>query len=278
MEENNQNSGENLEAKDCPTCAAEQRTTSPAAEAEREPEAKVIETPQNSGEKEVRRVHKHNGRNKRGASKTQSASAVAECGEIQDAASFKEKLSGSHLKGYEGSEGSREQSSEGTSESKPFNRERRERRGRGDRRPRFENEAQGDSEREGPAFEKPSFKSRAVEVALDSKDFPGKQETSQQCDFVSSSTVVEPKVGVIARIKRMFAGIFSKGESDGAKFKKNRKDWKGKKGDKNRHFSNSKNPNFKGGKNFRRGGKRYDKNFKQPRRENSGGNRQTDKA
>ena len=277
MEENNQNSGEILEAsKDCPSCAAEQQELKQAAEAEREPEVQPSQTTQDGESKEVKRVHKHNGRNKRGASKAQASAALAECGEIQDAASFKEKLSGSHLKGYEGSEGSQEQGSEG--ESRPFNRERRERRGRGDRRQRFENEAQGDSEREGPAFEKPSFKSRAVEVALDSKDFPGKQETSPKCDFVSSTTVEEPKVGVIARIKRMFASIFSKSEADGAKFKKNRKDWKGSRGDKNRRFSNSKNPNFKGGKNFRRGGKRYDKNFKQPRRENSGGNRQTDKA
>ena len=271
MEENNQNSGENLQAS-CPSCAAEEQ---------KEQSVEV----QESATQEVQRVHKHNGRNKRGVSKAQSAAQTAVCGEIQDASDFKEKLSGSHLKGYD-SENSEEASqacecSCQQGEKPVQGRERRERKSRQDRRPKFDNENSEEQkpQREGPAFEKPSFKSRAVEVALDSKDFAAKQQCEQKCDFVSSVTVEEPKVGVIARIKRMFSGIFGKSEQNSAKFKKNRKDWKGKKSDKNRQFSNSKNSDFKGRKNYRHGGKRYDKNFKQPRRENSaGGNRQSDKA
>lgn len=265
MEENNQNNGENSQSQaQCPQCAAQQ--------VEQVVEVEVNVT-QNST-----KAHKHNGRNKRGVSKAQATEVSANCGEIQDVVSFQEKLSGSHLKGYEGSENSESQQAQEGENSKPaFNRENRERKSRQDRRPRFDNENtdESDEKHQGPSFEKPSFKPRAVEVALDSKGFANKRQNLQKSDFVSSASVEEPKISVIARIKRMFANIFRKNSSNGAKFKKNRKDWKNKNSDKNRTFHNSKNGDFRGKKNYRQGGKRFDKNFKQTRRDN---NSQSDKA
>lgn len=271
MEENNQTNGEELQA----------QTQCPAAEQKEQ----VVEN-QKDATKDVQKSHKHNGRNKRGCSKAQSATTTSACGEIQDVAAFQEKLSGSHQKGYEGvsQEAENSENSEEANTSRDrYPRERRERKPRFERRPRFENQSEenaenADEQHAGPAFEKTEFKPRAVEVALDSKNFGSKKEDAPKADFVSSVSVEEPKVSMIARIKRMFANIFSKNSSNGAKFKKNHKDWKNKKGgDKRRQFNNSRG-DFHGKKNFRHGGRKFDKNFKPRRDSNAGAPSNSDKA
>ena len=147
-----------------------------------------------------------------------------------------EKLSGSHLDGYKPGEGYR-----------PRGRRQRD---------SFENEAPAQPERSGPAFEKPEFKPRAVEISLDDAPAASKKPKNN-ADVVSYSSAEEPSVGILSRIKRLLSSIFKKNEKRG--FKKNRKDWKGK-----RRFSNSKGD-------FKKGEWKNRKNFHSRRRGDKGG-------
>ncbi|MBR6389431.1 MAG: hypothetical protein IKS15_04865 [Opitutales bacterium] len=232
----------------------EENTEIQAAQAEAQEAAAPAETaaPQNTAE-EIYKPRK-NHRNKSGLNaKKEAANESAVCGEIADVSAFKEKLSGKHIEGYAGGEDSEE---------------RRPRRERFRREDSAENSEEPSEKHEGPSFEKPQFRPRAVEISLENSR-PDFKKPEAKPDFVSYNSVEEPKIGFFKRIKNLFASLFKSGKKNGVKFKKNRKpDWK-----KNRKFSNSKDGFKKGGdyknrKNFRPRNRRPDKGFK-PRNANA---------
>ena len=148
--------------------------------------------------------------------------------------------------------------------------ERGERQNREDRRPRREESSENTAEAsnessenespkksDGPSFEQPQTRSRAVEVSLDKRPKDARKDAPKQ-NFVSYSE--PPKKGIIARIKDMLKSLFSKKPKSSPKFKNEgrrtdgfTKDRRGdRKNNGNRHYGNR---HHGGGKN---GGRRGD--------------------
>lgn len=245
MEENTQNEQveQNTQCEcapkecECSSKCQEPENNSVEQNVETKEEAAVAETCEVKENVEKPYKPRKNHRNKSAAKSANKANASQTCGEIASGAEAQEKLSGAHLAGYKDGEGYKPRHKRNYEDSE--NAETCE-----------ECECQ---KRKGPAFEKPEFKPRAVEISLDNAQNGAKKDDSKK-DVVSYSGAEEPSIGLLARIKKFFATLFKKDKKSNVKFRKNRKDWKNKKGD--RRFNNSKG-DFKKGDFKNRGGKKY---------------------
>lgn len=172
----------------------------------------------NSQAKPSRPTLRKNGRNRSAGSSNRSSAKQAEkCGEIEDFADFKEKLSGSNVDGY--SEKS----------------EKSQRRERGDFRKRdaessadtetVKEETNPTQEREGPAFEQSKAKVRPIEVELHDRRL-GTQNTPKKVEegVVSySSDCGDERLSLFARCKSFITSLFGKKKKNGKRYHKN---WK----------------------------------------------------
>lgn len=244
------------------------------------PETPAVQVQQVSEQKKPERNVRRNGRNKSGARSVAQKGAEAQtesCGEIEDLANFKEKLSGSNVSGYAEGEAS-EKSAE-----RPFGKS-RERRFDGDRPNRkvrdferrdkapveqsaeekpaeenaevaSENKEVKETSPEGPFFEsKKVVSSRAVEVPLTDRRPKFSNEKSRDDGVVSYSSKGSecPSVSLFERIKNAIASIFGKKSDNGKKrFNKDHRhgDFKG-----HRHGGDRKpyNKDRRGGGDFKR--------------------------
>ncbi len=241
-------------------------------------EATVCSEPANSSEPKVVRK---NGRNRGGNRNSKNSATVSfsreTCGELENPADFKEKLSGQNVSGYPDGEGYSETS------QRREKRERFDRRERGERRRRenldsesieVSNEAEsvvseavdGDSkeqEHRGPMFESGKFTPRAVEVALSDHRPKNKPDSSVDSGVVSYTPEDNKcSISLFDRIKNIVKSIFGKKEKS-----KKRYDKKGGKKNWNNNRDGGKRYNNHKGK----GG--YNKRRYNDRRPNGGGNK-----
>ncbi len=229
-------------------------------------EATVCSEPANSSEPKVVRK---NGRN-RGGNRNSKSSVCAQvsretCGELENPADFKEKLSGQNVLGYPEGEGYSENS------QRREKRERFDRKERGERRRRenansesieVSNEAEGavsevaedtskEQEHRGPMFESGKFTPRAVEVALSDRR-PKNRPDSTVDSGVVSYTPEDNKctISLFDRIKNIVKSIFGKKEKSKKRFDKKggKKNWNNNR-DGGKRYNNHKG---KGGYNKRR--------------------------
>lgn len=187
-----------------------------------------------------------NGRNRSGGGASKRAPSASEsCGELNNVAEFKEKLSGSNVSGYGDGEG---QWRGGDSPKGRRHSDRREKFGRRDRRGggfsnenssvegaeapvSGESEAEGASvEHNGPAFETQSETSAPLEVRLHDRRMRGGSRAPKTDDGVISYSATEcscPSISLFERIKNVVASLFGKKDSKKRKFSNSKKGYRG---------------------------------------------------
>ncbi len=239
-------------------------------------EASVCSESANSAEVKPARKNGRNRGGNRNSKNSASASVSREtCGELENLADFKEKLSGQNVSGYPEGEGYSENNQRREKRERFDRKDRGERRRREDKSESVEvasNEAEvpvveesvlAQEEHRGPMFESGKFTPRAVEVALSDRR-PKNRPDSTVDSGVVSYTPEDNKctISLFDRIKNIVKSIFGKKEKSKKRFDKKG----GKKNWNNNRDSGKRYNNHKG-----KGG--YNKRRFNDRRPNGGGNK-----